>query len=75
MENDHEMESFPITLCKIQNDHEMESFSHNSLYCIMVPLQHNSLITWSISLDPKYSDIKGLHCIAKNTRGQAIALR
>ena len=33
------------------------------LLCKIVPLKHSSLITKSICMDPKYSVIKGLHCI------------
>ena len=31
--------------------------------CKMFPLQHISLKTQSIPMDPKYSVIKGLHCM------------
>ena len=34
----------------------------------IVPFITHSFITWSIPIDPKYSIIKGLHCILKQIK-------
>ena len=45
----------------LENNHEMVIFL--LLLCKIVRLQHTSLITQSIPMDPKHSVIEGLHCI------------